>query len=385
MACNKLLFLIERLDYAQCTAATKITSTISKDLATWLLQNFDPASDTLKLSDNRILDITEEDVHATLPMGPLEVQVALTCESKNEYTKLVEQWRTRWNLGRIETPKVRKMVEQILHRGDHGKELERDYVLYIILRCIIGSMNGNCFFRTLKSLVDQWNGNKIALDVLEDHSYFSWLTKPFASTQGPQLVPKPLCSECGSEREHPMVGTNDPIENCLNEVEVHGFTQDEHCLNDPEFFYAYLKMEVVVLKHYQHRTPIDYTMLTYDLGIPLSAEQRFLLSSIKGTPTISSSPAYNYEQLCLGESKSQHTLIHAIAKYSKTHKAMLNNLYKMHLKEREGFIIYEVFNAIYCIYICINSEELYEFNAHDKAHKLWIDKEVITSMAAVHS
>ena len=47
-----------------------------------------------------------------------------------------------------------------------------------------------------------------------------------------------------------------------------------------------------------------------------------------------------------------------------------------------NFIVYDVFNAIYCIYIFMNNEELYEFNAHDKAHRLWIDKEAITSMVA---
>ncbi|KAJ8426892.1 hypothetical protein Cgig2_005271 [Carnegiea gigantea] len=125
------------------------TSTIPKDFPTWLLQNFDLASNTLKLSDNRILEITEEDVHATLA-SPM----ASTCEPKNEYTKLLEQWRTRWNLGIIRTPKVGKMVEQILHRGDHGEEFKRDYRLHIISTCIIGSMNGNCFFIILKSLVD---------------------------------------------------------------------------------------------------------------------------------------------------------------------------------------------------------------------------------------
>ncbi|KAJ8428599.1 hypothetical protein Cgig2_025259 [Carnegiea gigantea] len=82
--------------------------TIPKDLATWLIENFDPASNTSKLSDNRILEKTEEDVHATLAllMGLLGFQVALTCEPKNEYTKLLEQWRTRWNRGRTGTPKV---------------------------------------------------------------------------------------------------------------------------------------------------------------------------------------------------------------------------------------------------------------------------------------
>ena len=50
-----------------------------------------------------------------------------------------------------------------------------------------------------------------------------------------------------------------------------------------------------------------------------------------------------------------------------------------------SFIIYEVFSAIYCVYICINSEELYEFNAYDKAHRLWIDKEAIALMAPANS
>jgi len=45
----------------------------------------------LKLSNNRILEIVEQDVHATLTlhMGPLEVRVASTFEPKNEYTKLL--------------------------------------------------------------------------------------------------------------------------------------------------------------------------------------------------------------------------------------------------------------------------------------------------------
>ncbi|KAJ8435401.1 hypothetical protein Cgig2_009652 [Carnegiea gigantea] len=50
-----------------------------------------------------------------------------------------------------------------------------------------------------------------------------------------------------------------------------------------------------------------------------------------------------------------------------------------------NFIIYEVVNAIYCIYLFINCEELYEFNAHDKAHRLRINKEVIASMAFADS
>jgi len=37
-------------------------------------------------------------------------------------------------------------------------------------------------------------------------------TEPPASTDGPQPVPQPSCSECGREREPPIAGPNDPIE-----------------------------------------------------------------------------------------------------------------------------------------------------------------------------
>ena len=51
---------------------------------------------------------------------------------------------------------------------------------------------------------------------------------------------------------------------------------------DPDFFYAYLKLKAVTLKHYQGRTPIDYTPPTYDLGIQFSP--------MKGPPSVMSSP-----------------------------------------------------------------------------------------------
>ncbi|KAJ8425783.1 hypothetical protein Cgig2_020921 [Carnegiea gigantea] len=123
MTCNKLLFLIERLDHTRWIAT---------------METGFGGGNTLKLSDSRILKITKKDVHATLAlsMGPLDVQ------------------RTRWNLERIGTPKVGTMVEQILQRGNHGEEFKRDFVLYIISICIIESMNGYHFFRILKLLVD---------------------------------------------------------------------------------------------------------------------------------------------------------------------------------------------------------------------------------------
>ncbi|KAJ8422608.1 hypothetical protein Cgig2_010969 [Carnegiea gigantea] len=101
-----------------------------------------------------------------------------------------------------------------------------------------------------------------------------------------------------------------------NEVEVHGLTHDERFFNDHEFFDAHLKMEAVVLKHYQHRTPMSYTPPAFNLDIPLSPERRIptaISFPNKGTHTISNSPTYNDEQVRLGESKGHHTSMHAIS------------------------------------------------------------------------
>ena len=66
----------------------------------------------LKLCDDRILEITEKDVHVTLaqPIGPLEVLIGSTYKLTNKYPKLLKQWRARWNLGRTSTTKVGKIV-----------------------------------------------------------------------------------------------------------------------------------------------------------------------------------------------------------------------------------------------------------------------------------
>ncbi|KAJ8419908.1 hypothetical protein Cgig2_015080 [Carnegiea gigantea] len=106
-----------------------------------------------------------------------------------------------------------------------------------------------------------------------------------ASIHGSLPAPYPPCSKYGSEREPPMARPNDLIE-------------DEHFLNDPGFFDAYLKTKVIMLK-----------------------------SPIKRTNTRSSSPAYDEEQVSLGECEGQHTSMHDIEnialQYSKLahHKA----------------------------------------------------------------
>ncbi|KAJ8437396.1 hypothetical protein Cgig2_020415 [Carnegiea gigantea] len=134
-------------------------------------------------------------------------------------------------------------------------------------------------------------------------------------------------------------------------------------------------MEVVALEHYQH-----YTSPTFDLVIPLSLEWRIhtvISSPIKITNTISSSPISNDELVSLGESESQHTSMHDIANIAL-------DIIKDKLTHGEKVVVdYEFlpFNVDHpktnCIYIYVNNEEVYEFNA--------VDKEAIASMAAADS
>ncbi|KAJ8433616.1 hypothetical protein Cgig2_023555 [Carnegiea gigantea] len=79
--------------------------------------------------------------------------------------------------------------------------------------------------------------------------------EPAASTHGPPPAPQPLCSECGNEREPPMAWPNDPIE----------------------------------------RIHIVFS------------------SPIKRTHIIRNSLAYNDEQVFLGEYEGQRTSMHTIA------------------------------------------------------------------------
>ncbi|KAJ8439034.1 LOW QUALITY PROTEIN: hypothetical protein Cgig2_014454 [Carnegiea gigantea] len=294
--------MIMMLDYAQWTAAMKIgfggflSVNHPQNLAIWLLQNFDPTSNTLKLFDSRILKITKEDVHATLalPIGPLKVQVASTCEPKmNTLNSL-----NNGGQGEILVKQGHQKLGRWLNKFYKEETMEKNSKETL-------SMNDNCFFRILKSLMDrkEIRGLKVShsninkdenefpgeygrgktinridyqLIILEGEGDLGIGKHGTEKPRAHQTFYSP-CSKCGSERELPMAGPNDSIKKCLNEVGDHGLTQDEHFFNDPKFFDAYKKMEAVALKHYQCRTPMDYTLPTFNLGIPLSLEGEFLL------------------------------------------------------------------------------------------------------------
>jgi len=52
------------------------------------------------------------------------------------------------------TTKVGKMAQKVLEKGHHGEEFQRDFVMRIILTCVIRCMNGDYFFRILTLLMD---------------------------------------------------------------------------------------------------------------------------------------------------------------------------------------------------------------------------------------
>ncbi|KAJ8423136.1 hypothetical protein Cgig2_011757 [Carnegiea gigantea] len=200
MACNKLLFLIKRLDYEQWIAAMETsfggflsvrTSTISKDLTTWLLQKFDPASNTLKLSDNRVLEITEEDVHATLalPMGQLELFYLDRVEFRGKRCK--DRWfpmAIHWTTDAVE----QRNEDEKEFSGEYGRGKTIDRIDYLsIIR------EGETYLH-----------EEFASLARENQKH----TDPAASTHGSLPAPQPPCSECGREREPQLVGLNDPIE-----------------------------------------------------------------------------------------------------------------------------------------------------------------------------
>ncbi|KAJ8433831.1 LOW QUALITY PROTEIN: hypothetical protein Cgig2_028148 [Carnegiea gigantea] len=127
--------------------------------------------------------MTDEDVYTTseLPTGPFQVQLALTSEPTNEYTKLLKQRRTR-----------------VEFRGK---------------RC-----NDRWFPTAIHwttHLVKQRNKNKNEIELQFKSAHMApenqVHTKPSASTHCSPLAPEQPCLECDSEREPPIVGETDPI------------------------------------------------------------------------------------------------------------------------------------------------------------------------------
>ncbi|KAJ8447704.1 hypothetical protein Cgig2_031758 [Carnegiea gigantea] len=141
MSISGISYLIERLNYEQYLAVNEIgfggfwairTNVISKSLGMWLLENYDYCDGFLNLLNHRILEFTKEDVHTILglPMGPKKVMEGKTCDSCEKYIALLGSWRRRWGIS-SGAPKIGKMHDGILDRGDHGDEFKKDFVIYV--------------------------------------------------------------------------------------------------------------------------------------------------------------------------------------------------------------------------------------------------------------
>ncbi|KAJ8438343.1 hypothetical protein Cgig2_013391 [Carnegiea gigantea] len=137
MSISGISYLIERLSYEQYLAVNEIgfggfwairTNAILKSLGMWLLENYDYCGSFLNLSNHKILEFTKKDVHATLglPMSPKKVVEGKTCDSCEKYNALLGSWRRRWDIS-SGAPKIGKMLDGILDRGDHDDEFKRDF------------------------------------------------------------------------------------------------------------------------------------------------------------------------------------------------------------------------------------------------------------------
>ncbi|KAJ8431217.1 hypothetical protein Cgig2_016776 [Carnegiea gigantea] len=89
-------------------------------------------------------------------------------------------------------------------------------------------------------------------------------------------------------------------------------------------------------------------------------------SLVKRTNTTISSPTYNDEQVCLGDSKDRHTTANTVGYITMQYSNL--DQHKVKGKNENGAQN-------------IKKEELHKFNAYDEAHRLWINKETIALMA----
>ncbi|KAJ8421577.1 hypothetical protein Cgig2_007793 [Carnegiea gigantea] len=130
----------------------------------------------------------------------------------------------------------------------------------------------------------------------------------------------------------------------------------------------------------------NYTPLTFDLGIPLSSEQRIptaISCPVKKTHTIISSPTNNDEHVFIptyiNACNNKHTFAIFYHDAPQRERRVIELLpficRSPYLRGHRDIINDKLAYDIYCTYICLNSEELYKFNAHDKAHRLWIDED----------
>jgi len=59
----------------------------------------------------------------------------------------LDSWRKRWGIS-SGAPKIGKMHDGILDRGDHGDEFKSDFVVYVFLRISRGIKMGMLILRS---------------------------------------------------------------------------------------------------------------------------------------------------------------------------------------------------------------------------------------------
>ncbi|XP_057249347.1 uncharacterized protein LOC130590809 [Beta vulgaris subsp. vulgaris] len=158
---------------------------LNNKLSLWLIENFDPYSRTLYVRDGKIT-IDREDVQVTLglPMGSKAVKEAIKDDDNEEYSILLEQWRSIWGLDKG-SPKTTKMPERILTLGAED-DFKRSFVVFVVSSCLHGHKNQFCNYKILFSLmhtseISQMDWCQYTIDCLID-AILIWKKNPCGFT-----------------------------------------------------------------------------------------------------------------------------------------------------------------------------------------------------------
>ncbi|KAJ8433846.1 hypothetical protein Cgig2_028163 [Carnegiea gigantea] len=166
-----------------------------------------------------------------------------TCEPTNEYTKLLKQWRTRWNLRRIWTPKVGKMVEKknpkrrrpwrrtpkglcVVHDFDMPYRKYEWRLFLLNIKSYRGKRCKDKWFPAMvhwtTDIVEQKNKDQYVFpgDEISTHGTRNLRAyRTFSINQWPSATLKQPCLECDSQRESLIAGPIDVIE--ITKEDVH--------------------------------------------------------------------------------------------------------------------------------------------------------------------
>ncbi|KAJ8427896.1 hypothetical protein Cgig2_008514 [Carnegiea gigantea] len=130
----------------------ELVAMMEKDLCKWLVDNFDPYSMTLYITNEKKIEITPMNVHLTLalPIGGRKLE-----EFYGEKPKDPEH-NEHGGKNNLEdgTPKLSKMPQYILNQANTGESLKRNFVLCMVSHFFTGSKNVHCALYFAKNVAN---------------------------------------------------------------------------------------------------------------------------------------------------------------------------------------------------------------------------------------